>query len=238
MDSPRIPLLLLPGSLCEADMWNAQIDALGDIADARTVEIGGFDSIAAMAAHVIAEAPEGRFALAGFSLGGYVALEVVRRVPERISHLALLDTSARPDHPENAPRREANMAAFRADPYPVLDAFKAMTLGPATPPEVREAIRTSMRRLGPFDYLDQQRAIMQRPDARPTLSAIGCPTLVLCGGEDRATPPAGHREIAAAVPGAAYVELPGIGHMTPLEAPESVAGAMREWLSGAMSEAG
>ncbi|ABQ71647.1 alpha/beta hydrolase fold (plasmid) [Rhizorhabdus wittichii RW1] len=223
-------LILLPGSLCDATMWRAQVDALEDICVPLVVDLGGFDTIAAMADHVLEYAPDHSFALAGFSLGGFAALEVVRRAPDRVARLTLLGTSARPDKPENAPRRLANIAAFEEDADPPLRAFADLTRGSTTPEGVSAAVIASMRHHGPASYGPHQRAMMTRPDARPHLSDIACPTLVLCGGEDRATPPEGNREIAETIPGATYVELAEVGHMVTLEAPDAVSAAMRNWL--------
>jgi len=226
----RIPLLLLPGSLCDPGTWNAQVSALDDIVDCHVVDLSGHDSVEEMARQVLERAPAGRFALAGFSLGGYVALEIVRMAPHRVCGLALLDTSPRPDPPGNDERRLANIAAFAEDPAPVLGAFAELVLGPDTPAGLADAIRTMMDRRGPGDYAAQQRAMMRRPDARPNLPSVACPTLVLCGKEDRATPPELSRELADGIPDSVYIELPGTGHMTILEAPQEVARAMRDWL--------
>jgi pimeloyl-ACP methyl ester carboxylesterase len=232
LEQGKVPLVLLPGSLCNKDMWQPQVDALADIADTRVVETASCDSINEMAAHVLREVPDERFALAGFSLGGFIALEILRQAPQRVSRLALLDTSARPDNPDNAPRRLANIEALKADPQPVLDLFVDLTRGSTTPAEVVEQVRASMYRMGPGHYANQQRAMMGRRDARAALELVSCPVLVLCGSEDRATPPEHHREIAAAIPHAKYVELEGVGHMTPLEAPAQVNAALRTWLQG------
>lgn len=226
----RIPLILLPGSLTGKAMWRAQAAALADIADVQIIETAEHDNVAAMAEHVLHEAPAGRFALAGFSLGGFIAFEVLRQARERVSHLALLDTSARPDHPDNAPRRLANIAALATEPERVLDQFVELTKGSNTPPHVVDEVRASMYRMGARHYAGQQRAMIGRMDARLLLESVRCPALVLCGAEDRATPPEHSREIVAAIPRAQYVELAGIGHMTPLEAPAHVSAALRAWL--------
>lgn len=224
-------LILLPGSLCDASMWRAQAEALEDICVPQVIELGGFDSISAMADHVLEHAKEHSFALAGFSLGGFVALEVVRRAPIRVNRLALLGTSARPDKAENAPRRLANIASFQEDADPLLRAFAELTHGPATPDDVSAAVIASMRRHGPASYASHQQAMMTRPDARLHVPGVTCPTLVLCGSEDRATPAEGNREIAEAISGARYVELAGVGHMVTLEAPDAVSAAMRDWMN-------
>lgn len=231
MTDTSVPLVFLAGSLCDGTMWRAQVEALADVAASVTIELSGFDRVEDMAAHVLQHAPSERFAIAGFSLGGFVALEVARQAPEQITHLALLDTSARPDVPENAPRRAANIDAFAADPAPIVEAFARSTAGPNTSSDVLAVVQAMMHRHGGKDYAAQQRAIMSRPDARPHLGAIACPTLVLCGGDDGVTPPELSRELSAAIPGAEYVELSGVGHMTPIEAPGGVSQALRQWLA-------
>ncbi len=229
MNAP-IPLLLLPGSLCDATMWSHQLHGLTGSAQTQVPDFQGLDSVPAMAEAVLAEAQTGPFAIAGFSLGGYVALEIVRRAPERVLALALLDTSARADKPENASGREANIAAFAECPAEVVEKFVAITAAAATPPEVIVTVRNMMLRRAQQQYIAQQRAMMTRPDARATLASIRCPVLCLWGSADRATPPEVNRELATSIPDARMLEIADAGHMTPLEAPAQVTGALRDWL--------
>lgn len=226
----KIPLVLLPGSLCDETMWEAQAKALSGIAHVQIIETANAETIEEMAEHVLRHARAKRFALAGFSLGGFIAFEAYRQAPERISHLALLDTTARPDHPDNRSRRLANIESFATKPSTVLDAFVDLTRGSKTPVHVANHVKQTMYKLGPSLYMAQQRAMLYRPDARPMLASIRCPTLVLCGAEDRATPPEVNQEIATNIPGAKYVELEGVGHMTPMEAPRLVNEALSNLL--------
>jgi pimeloyl-ACP methyl ester carboxylesterase len=230
MSKLKSSLVLLPGSLCDQEMWSEQIAALDDVASTQVILWDREESVVAAAENALAGVQHQRFALAGFSLGGYVALEMVRQAPHRVIGLALLDTSGRPDRPENKPSRLANIASFESGSREVIDRFAELTFGPSTPSAVKAAISSTMHRNAGAFYALQQTAMMTRPDARVSLTKIDCPTLVLCGAEDRATPPEIHREMMAAIRHAHYVEIPDAGHMTTLEAPDAVSKAMRMWL--------
>lgn len=232
MTDDALPVLvLLPGSLCDAGLWAAQAGALSDIARPVILGYGAADSVEAMAEAVLQSAPTGSFAIAGFSLGGFVALEVFRRAPDRITGLCLVDTTARPDGAETRQRRLRNIVRFKTEPQTVVNEFAQMVMGPNTPSVLDADIRATMAQLAPLDYDNHQRAMMLRPDARGVLEQVHCPSLVLCGGADAATAPALHQEMAAALAGSASVALAGVGHMTPLEAPDQVTSAMRSWLA-------
>ena len=229
----RQTIVFVPGLLCTAALWAAQIDALQDQADIIVADITRHDSLAALAADVLAEAPD-RFALAGLSMGGYVALEIMRRAPERVSRLALLDTNARADDPAATERRRAAMDKARGgdfdgvleDLIPLLfhpDAVAESTLG--------ATFRDMGRAVGPDAFGRQMTAIMGRPDSRPDLPAITVPTLVLCGRQDALSPPDWHREMADAIGGAELVILEDCGHMAPMEKPQETTAALRRWLA-------
>jgi pimeloyl-ACP methyl ester carboxylesterase len=234
MNDPKTPLILLPGLLCDRALWAAQLEALADIADMTVADLTGGEAMSAMAAAVLAAAPP-RFALAGMSMGGYVSFEIMRQAPDRVLRLALLDTSARPDtKAQSASRRELIAQAQRGD-------FKGVTprLLPrwVHPDRVKDAaladaVTAMTQRVGRDAFLRQQVAIMNRPDSRPGLSQIRCPTLVLCGREDQSTPPEHHREIAADIPHARLAIIDRCGHLSPLEHPEIVSRQMRDWLTG------
>ncbi|MFM8990707.1 MAG: alpha/beta fold hydrolase [Alphaproteobacteria bacterium] len=229
----RTPLVLLPGLLCDAALWAPQVAALSGIAEPRVADLTRDDDIGAMAARVLAEAPP-RFALAGLSMGGYVSFEVMRRAPERVTHLALLDTSARPDTPERAQVRRDFIALARSG------GFRGLTprLLPQwvhascmSDPAFVEAVTSMTLRVGRDAFIRQQTAILGRPDSRPGLSRIRVPTLVLCGRQDQATPVEVAREIAADIEGARLVVVEECGHLATLERPAEVTAAMRAWLS-------
>lgn len=227
--------MLVPGLLCDERLWRHQIENLRDVADPVVVDVTRGSSVRALARAVLDAAPSGgRFALAGLSMGGYVALEVVRTAPERVARLALLDTSARADTPEQtAARRElvalAQNGRFGEVPHRLLPrllhpaALDARSLA-ADVVGMAEAV-------GPEAFVRQEAAIIARPDRRGELPSIACPTLVLCGREDEITPLGLHEEMADLVPGSRLRVIEGCGHLSTLERPEEVTAALREWLT-------
>ena len=230
--SPQ-PLALLPGLLCDAALWRAQIGGLASQATCQVADFTSQDSLAAMAESVLAMMPQ-RFALAGLSMGGYVAFEVLRRAPGRITRLALLDTSARPDTAEQTQRRRDLIALARKGDFKgVTGRLLPVFLHPKhAANEVLAAEVVAMAgRIGREAFLRQQAAIMSRPDSRPDLVGVSCPTLVLCGRQDALTPPAWHTEIAAGIAHSRLVVLENCGHLAPMERPAEVTAALSEWLA-------
>lgn len=230
----KIPLILLPGLLCDWALWEPQVEALGDIAQSEVADLSRDESLPLMAARVLADAPE-RFALAGLSMGGYLAQEILRQAPERVTRLALLDTSARADTPERLAIRRGLMELAQKGE------FKGITprLLPQWlhPDHLGDTVLTTTviemaQRIGRDAYLRQMQAIMARPDGREDLRRISVPTLVLCGREDLATPLALHEEIGALVPGARLAVIERCGHLSTLEQPAAVSAALRSWLAG------
>ena len=233
MTTAREPLALLPGLLCDGALWRPQIEGLSDIAACRVADFTTQDSIAAMAESVLALMPEERFSLAGLSMGGYVALEVMRQAPQRVRRLALLDSRATPDTPEETRRRRGLIELAEKG------RFKGVTprLLPLLIHEARQedaaltgAVLGMAERVGKTAFIRQQRAIVGRPDSRADLAAIACPTLVLCGRQDALTPLARHEEMAAAIPDADLVVIEDCGHLSSLERPDQVTAALRAWL--------
>ncbi|MBV8538752.1 MAG: alpha/beta fold hydrolase [Alphaproteobacteria bacterium] len=228
----KIPLILLPGLLCDAALWGPQTAALADIADMSVADLTQADSMAAMATLVLGAAPP-KFALAGLSMGGYVAFEVMRRAPGRVEKLALLDTSARPDTPEQKKARHDLMALARQGDFKgVTPRLLPRWVHPSrvTDEALAEIVTSMTQRVGREAFLRQQTAIMNRPDSRPGLVDIACPTLVLCGHDDQSTPLDRHREIAADIAEARLVVVPECGHLSTLERPEAVNRELRAWL--------
>jgi pimeloyl-ACP methyl ester carboxylesterase len=229
----KTPLVLLPGVLLDERLYAAQIAALGDVAAIRIGDLTGADSIAGIAGAVLAQAPE-RFALCGLSLGGYVAFEIMRRAPERVLRLALLDTQARPDSPEARERRLSLIArAERGEFEAVIGQLVRLFIHPdrLADEALVETITAMARKVGQDGFLRQQTAALNRIDSRPALGAITCPTLVLVGRQDVVTPPEAHGEIAAAIPNATLVVLPECGHLSPLEQPAMVSAQLHAWLT-------
>jgi pimeloyl-ACP methyl ester carboxylesterase len=227
-------LVLVPGLLCTGALWGPQIEALSGMVEITVADHTRQDSMEAIARSILAEAPE-RFALAGLSMGGYVAYEIVRQAPGRVTRLALLDTGSRADAPErSAARRELIATAEREGVrraqevlLPVLVHKDRLSDKPLIEKVVQMAADT-----GVDAFKRQQAAIMGRPDNRPLLPSIKCPTLVLVGREDALTPVELAQEIAAGIPGARLETVPHCGHLSTLEQPEAVTRAMRTWLEG------
>jgi pimeloyl-ACP methyl ester carboxylesterase len=193
---------------------------------------GHHETMAAIAHSILTSAPE-RFALIGLSMGGYVSFEIMRQAPERVVKLALLDTSARPDTPEQMENRRAQISlAGKAPMGELADAMFPRLVHPTRrgDEQLRGIFRLMAAETGAAGFIRQQTAIMGRPDSRPTLGAIHCPTLVLVGDSDELTPPALAKEIASGIPGARLVTVPECGHASALERPQHVTDALLELL--------
>jgi pimeloyl-ACP methyl ester carboxylesterase len=225
-------LLLIPGLLCDGRLWAAQAAALAAEARCRSPDLTPYESIEAMADAVLAQAPA-RFALAGFSMGGCVALEVIGRAPERVGRLALLSSAA---HGLLPPVRERLQEAIPAIEGGGLETYLAAAfpsyVAPkrAHDPELWNTFAAMGRQLGPAVAVRQMRALLAYPGFRGDLGRIGCPTAVIGGREDQRTPPATHEELAARIPGARLHVITRTGHFTPLEEPQAVTDALRLWL--------
>lgn len=225
-------LLLLPGLLCDDALWQFQREALADVADVTIADLTRSDSIAAMAQDALAGAPD-RFALAGLSMGGYVALEIMRQAPERVTHLALLDTSARPDTPELTERRKALIElAARGKFKGVTPRLLPQLLHKDHQfPPLSTIVVDMATRVGQPAFIRQEIAIMNRPDSRPSLKDIAVPTLVLVGEDDMLTPVPLHEELADGIKGSEFQVIARCGHLTTLEKPDMVNRAMFDWLT-------
>lgn len=227
-----LPLVLVPGLLCTAELWHGQVEELAGRVEPLVPDVSAGTSVEELAHSVLALAPR-RFALAGLSMGGYVALEVARAAPERVLGLALFDTNARPDAPEaRTPREELIALAEEGRFEEVPRRLIPRLLAPPSQSDLVliEVIERMAKATGPASFVRQQRAIMSRPDAREGLAELRVPALVLCGEEDLITPPDHHREMAALVPGAELEIIGNCGHMSTLEEPLVVAAAMERWL--------
>jgi pimeloyl-ACP methyl ester carboxylesterase len=227
-----LPIVLVPGLNCSARLYADQIPALWRFGAVVVADHTRDDSIPAIARRILAAAPP-RFALAGLSMGGYISFEIMRQAPERVAKLALLDTGARAETPEQTQMRRPRIELAKTGRFAEdWDTMFPFLVHPSRHND--EALKRVMRFMGEETgaeaFLRQQKAIMARPDSRPGLAAIACPTLVLVGDSDQGTPPALSQEIAAAIAGSRLVVISDCGHMSTLERPQAVTDALVEWM--------
>jgi pimeloyl-ACP methyl ester carboxylesterase len=230
-------LVVLPGLMCDSGVWSPLFVDLPADLSRQVVDYGLANSITAMAQIVLNTAPE-HFALAGHSMGGRVALEVVRMAPERVTRLALLDTGylARPAGEagqQEASKRQALLQVARTQG--VAGMARTWVQGMVHPDRLRDtALITSIvdmfSRKSPEVFACQIAALLERPDATDVLRALTVPTLILCGTQDAWSTPAQHEEMLALVPHAALELVDAAGHMAPMEQPEAVARSFMRWL--------
>ena len=219
-----LPIVLVPGLNCSARLYAPQIPELWRFGPVTVADHRGGETMAAIASRILEAAPA-RFAYIGLSMGGYIAFEIMRQAPERVVKLALLDTSARADPPEITKLRGERIA--RAEGGRFEDVIEE-TWEPLVHPSLRvgtplKALHVAMcHDVGAQAYARQQKACRARIDSRPSLGAIRCPTLVLCGAQDEPTPPNLSEEIAAGIPGARLVKVPECGHLSTVERPAAV----------------
>lgn len=227
------PLLLLCGLLCDETVWADIPQRLADAADVYVMSFSGFSSIPAMAEHVLGAAPE-RFALAGHSMGGRVALEVMRGAARRVSGLALLNTgthTVRDGEPQSRGRLlrlayARGMTALAAEWLPPM-----LAGGAARNLELLATLTGMIERSTPNSYAGQINALLHRPDALPVLPTIDVPTLLLSGSEDAWSSISQQEMMRRRIPHATLFEIHGAGHMAPIERPDAVALALRGWLA-------
>ncbi|MFV3074827.1 alpha/beta fold hydrolase [Niveispirillum fermenti] len=230
------PLILLPGLLCDARLWAGLALEMKGIAHSVTADLTRDDNIDAMVDRVLADAPE-RFALAGYSMGGIVALHLAARAPERVSHLLILNSTARPDPDHRREIRDRQVGEARTGNLSRLlrEEMLPFYFGPdfVHRADLAALVLSMGVEMGADIFARQMRALRDRADARPLLPAITCPTLVLAAEHDALCPVDRHEEIAAGLPDARLVVTGGVGHMAPLERPEALAAAIRPFLTGA-----
>jgi len=227
-----MPILLVPGLAGSPRIYVPVAPAMwrfGPVTAANHIRDG---NMGAIARRILAEALP-RFALAGHSMGGYIAFEIMRQAPERVAKLALVNTQARPDTPEASARRRAQIARAQGGEYhAVLDELFPGFVHPSRREDagLRQLVRDMGDDIGSEAFVRQQNAIMGRPDSRPTLAWIKCPTLVLTGDEDNTIPNSLSKEMADGIPGAKLVILPQCGHLPQVEPPQATADALTGWL--------
>ncbi len=225
-------VLFLPGLLCDGRLWRDQVEALSGLR-CVVADLTHDDSLGAMAERALRALPaEARLSVCGLSMGGYVAFEIMRRAPGRVARLALFDTSARPDTPEQTRRRRGLLSLSESGMFRgVTPRLLPQLLAPShLAGPLGAEVMAMAERIGRPAFHRQQRAIMHRPDSRPNLAAIAVPTLVGVGEKDALTPPHLAEEMAAGIPGARLARIPGAGHLPPMETPDAVSALLRAWL--------
>jgi pimeloyl-ACP methyl ester carboxylesterase len=224
-------LLLLSGLLSDDTPWIDVATRLSAACPVRIISFANCSSLGEMAERVLLKAPE-RFAVAGHSMGGRVALEVWRRAPERITALGLLNTGAFPRRPEETASRarlvkiarEQGMTALAAEWLPPMMARAATTTAEAA---VMQRLTSMVEGQTPESFAAQIQALLHRPDAEPLLPTIRVPTLLLSGSEDKWSPVSQHVYMQRLIRGSVLVEVADAGHMAPIEQPDAVANALR-----------
>jgi len=236
-------VLFLPGLACDQEVWKHPSRQISEVATVGVVDYGGSHSIKEMAEVALRRARDS-FALVGHSMGGRVAFEVVRRAPERVAGMALLDTAYRSFLPGEAGERE------RAERLRLVDVARSQGMRAMARDWVQKMVHPSrlsdapliesivemFARKSPEIFAGQIRALLERPDATPVLSRIRCPTLVLCGREDFWSVPRTHRQIAARIRQSQLVMIENCGHMAPMERPSQVTSALLNWLEAVRRE--
>jgi len=226
-------LVLIPGLLCTAELFGPQVSAFSKSHAIEVADHTSSSSLSEIAQTILAKAPP-RFALAGLSMGGYIAFEILKQAPERVTRLALLDTNARADRTEQAQQRRDLVAAARRDGLaaaadkllPLLIHPARLTDGPLT-----SLVRRMAEETGIEVFARQQEAIIARPDNRPFLPSIHCPTLIIVGAEDAITPVKVAEEMRAGIPGSRLEVIADCGHLATLERPETVNRLLADWLA-------
>lgn len=225
-------LIFVPGLLCDRGLWQAQLESLSEVARCSVADVSRDDTMTEMAKRLLDTAPDS-FSLAGLSMGGYVAQEVMRLAPQRVSRLALIDTNA---HADSAEQIEA-----RKDMIRMAESGRFSQVMPRMLPKLLPKYRLGdtdligelnamAERVGPKGFVRQQRAIMGRVDGRADLAKITCPTLVMCGEDDAITPPEIHQDMAERLPDGKLVVVEESGHLSTMERPRTVNAVLRYWL--------
>ena len=227
-----MPILLVPGLGGSPRSYAPVIPALWRFGQVMVANHIRDDSMGAIARRILSEAPP-RFALAGHSMGGYIAFEIMRQAPERVAKLALLNTQARPDTPEAIERRRGMIKAIEAGGFDAgIDAMYPGFVHPSRRDDaaLKKVVREMGEDIGPEAFVRQLTAVMGRADSRPTLATIACPTLVLTSDQDNTISNSLLVEIADGIPGAKRVTIADCGHLSQIEQPQAVADALVEWL--------
>lgn len=233
MAETRPPVVLIPSQLCTEDLWMPQIPALEKLADVRVAVQRDHDNVGAMADALLQSLPP-RFSIMGHAFGGFVAFEILRRAPGRVASLALLSSLARNDTPKQTARREGYLRLVEAGNFDgIIEERIPMLLHPD---HVKDAalvaiVRKMAADTGAEAFLNQQRAIMARPDSRPSLGAISCPTLILYARQDGIATMEHQQEMLDGIPGPRFEIIEDSGHMMTLEQPDAVTQILCDWIA-------
>ena len=224
------PVVLVPGLFCTPRLYAEQIPALWQFGPVTVADHRRDNTMTDIARNILNNAPPS-FALVGLSMGGYIALEIMRLAPERVSKLALMDTTARPDAPEQTKVRNEQIALARSGGYGKIPyAAMPMLIHRHEDTALRGIIVQMAVETGADAFIRQQQAIIGRADSRPLLAQIRCPTLVLVGEQDRLIPPDRSQELATGIVGSRYVTIPDCGHVSTIEQPQATTQALVEWM--------
>lgn len=226
------PLVLLPGMMCDARLFTPQINRFSGRRSVQVAALTTHDDMPDLAAAVLASAPR-RFALAGLSMGGILAMEVLRQAPDRVAGLALLGTNPLAEKPEVREGRQSQIdAALRGGMMTVLEEqmFPRYSADAGARARLLPTCRAMALALGPDVFVRQSRALRDRPDQCDTLNASAVPTLILCGADDQLCPLDRHTLMKDLMPHAELRVLDGAGHLTTLERPDETTAALADWL--------
>lgn len=233
MTAGPVELVLVPGTLCDERLFAPQIAGLRDLASITVADLSRDDAIGAMAERILRSAPP-RFALAGLSMGGIVAMEVVRIAAHRVERLGLMDTNPAADTEERRAGRDRHLARMRicgVERVMIEDIRPTyLASGNEADAEMLDTILAMAVRLGPDVFARQSRALAGRIDQTNTLRRTTCPSLVLCGACDRICPAGQHEDMARLLGNADCVVIERAGHLPTLERPEAVTASLRRWL--------
>lgn len=230
--TPSLPTILIPGLICSPRLFAEQLPVLWRFGPVIVGDHQRDESMDAIAERILRDAPA-RFALAGLSMGGYVCFALMRKAPERVVKLALLDTAARADRPEQAERRQAQIELAQAGRFAEIpEALWPLLVHPARENDqaLKRIVQQMAEETGAEAFVRQQRAIMTRPDSRGDLSRIARPSLILVGDGDQITPVKVAEEMAGLLPNSRLVVVPDCGHLSTLERPEAVNEALKHWM--------
>jgi pimeloyl-ACP methyl ester carboxylesterase len=226
-------LFFLPGTLCNERLFSHQVHYLSELASIFVCDLTSARSIQGMAQRVLSGAPA-EFALAGLSMGGIVAMEIIRQAPERVTRLALLDTNPLPARDDQIESWRELQGFTQAGDFGQITPHRLLphlvTSRGQTDAELVKTIIKMAEEVGPDAYLGQLEALIDRPDSRPTLKSIQVPTLVLSGRQDELCPVVMHKEMASHIPGSAQVIIEQCGHLSALEQPQAVTAVLSYWL--------